>query len=230
MRWIVQGCAGWCSATIMPCTRPDFGNPLNIEAVRRYPGRLRAYCGINPNYPDLVAQDLATYDEYPDVYVGLKMLADYHGFPLTHERYRAAWELADRKALPVLIHTWGHSPFDGPEIVRQIAERYPNVRLLIGHSCHDEWDKAVALVNDFPNLYFELCAVLDERGILEKFVKEAGSERIVFGTDLPVVQPSLLHRLGAGRGYQRRRPAQYSASQCRETLSALYLGEKTRRH
>jgi predicted TIM-barrel fold metal-dependent hydrolase len=43
----------------------------------------------------------------------------------------------------------------------------------------------VALVNDFPNLYFELCAVLDERGILEKFVKEAGSQRIVFGTDLP---------------------------------------------
>ncbi len=164
---------------------PDFGNPLNIEAVRRYPGRLRAYCGINPNYPEQVARDLDTYDQYPDVYVGLKMLADYHGFALTHERYRAAWELADRKALPVLIHTWGHSPFDGPEIVRQVAERYPNVRLLIGHSCHDEWDKAVALVNDFPNLYFELCAVLDERGILEKFVKEAGSQRIVFGTDLP---------------------------------------------
>ena len=164
---------------------PDFGNAKNVEAVRRFPNRLRAYCGINPNYPAVIEQDLATYDQYPGVFVGLKMLADYHGYPLTHARYRAAWEFAARNVLPVLIHTWGGSVLDGPEIVRQIAERYPNVRLLIGHSCHGEWEKSVALVNQFPNLYFELCAVLDERGVVEKFVKEAGSERIVFGTDLP---------------------------------------------
>ena len=164
---------------------PDIGNAVNVEAVRSYPDRLRAYCGINPNYPDVIAHDLDAFDQYPDVYVGLKMLADYHAYALTDERYRPAWEFAERRELLVLIHTWGHSQYDGPEVVRKVAERYPRTTILMGHSCHGEWDKAVALVKDFPNVYFELCAVLDERGVLEKFVGETGSERIVFGTDLP---------------------------------------------
>jgi predicted TIM-barrel fold metal-dependent hydrolase len=164
---------------------PDIGNAANVEAVRRYPHRLRAYCGINPNYPGDIKRDLEAFDEYPDVYVGLKMLADYHGFALTDERYRPAWEFAQSRELPVLIHTWGGSNMDGPEIVRLIAERYPDARILMGHSCHGEWDKAIALVRTFPNVYFELCAVLDERGVLERFVAETGSERILFGTDLP---------------------------------------------
>jgi predicted TIM-barrel fold metal-dependent hydrolase len=164
---------------------PDIGNAANVEAVRRYPQRLRAYCGINPNYPDVAARDVETFDQYPDVYVGFKMLADYHGYALTDVRYRAAWQMAHDRELLVLIHTWGGSGLDGPEVVRRIAEQYPQARILMGHSCHGEWDKAIALVKEFPNLYFELCAVLDERGVLERFVGETGSERIIFGTDLP---------------------------------------------
>jgi predicted TIM-barrel fold metal-dependent hydrolase len=169
-------------ATLMS---PDVGNAANIEAVRRHPQRLRAYCGINPNYPDVCAQDVNTFEQYPDVYVGFKMLADYHGYPLTDARYRDAWEKADQLETLVLIHTWGGSVYDGADVVRRIAERYTRAKILMGHSCHGEWDKAIQLVKDFPNLYFELCAVLDERGVLERFVGETGSQRIVFGTDLP---------------------------------------------
>lgn len=164
---------------------PDIGNAANVAAVRRHPNRLRAYCGINPNYPVVTEQDVASFNQFPDVFVGFKMLADYHRYPLTDERYRAAWEKANRDELPVLIHTWGGSAYDGPEIVRAVAERYPQAKILMGHSCHGEWDKAIALVKQYPNVYFELCAVLDERGILDKFVAETGSERIFFGTDLP---------------------------------------------
>jgi len=164
---------------------PDFGNEENIRAVRRHPARLRAYCGINPNYPDVTSRDLETYDQYPDVYVGFKMLADYHGYPLTDERYRAAWEMADARELLVLIHTWGGSPLDGPAVVRRVAEKHPRARILLGHSCHGEWDAAIQLVRDFPNLYLELTAVLDERGVLERFVGECGAHRVVYGTDFP---------------------------------------------
>lgn len=164
---------------------PDVGNAVNIAAVRQHPDRLRAYCGVNPNYPDVIARDIAEYDTFSDVYVGVKMLADYHGYALTDPRFTPVWDLADRQELLVLIHTWGGSSYDGPAIVREVSERYPRARILMGHSCHGEWDKAIALVKQYPNVYFELCAVLDERGILERFVGETGSERILFGTDLP---------------------------------------------
>lgn len=164
---------------------PDIGNRANIDAVRRHPDRFRAYCAINPNYPERIDADLASFELYPDVFVGLKLLASYHHVPITDDRYRPAWEFANERGLPVLSHTWGASPFDGPQHVRQCAERYPNAKIIMGHSCHDAWDKAISLVNSYPNVYYELCAVLDNRGMLEKFVEASGSERMLFGTDYP---------------------------------------------
>jgi len=165
---------------------PDIGNRANIEAVRRYPERLRAYCGINPNYPEIMEKDLKSFGRYyKDVYVGLKFLSDYHSCAITDARYEKAWDTADGMGLMVLLHTWGNSAFNGPEHIRKVAGEFRNARILLGHSCHGEWDRAIALLKDFPNIYLELCAVLDERGFVEKMVAEAGHERIVFGTDFP---------------------------------------------
>lgn len=174
---------------------PDLGNRLSVEAVQRFPNRLRAYCVVNPNYPERVAQDLATFDDlYPDVYVGLKFLSDYHAIALTDDRYRPAWEHADARGLLVLAHTWGGSVYDGEEVVARVAERYPCVKFVLGHSCHGAWDAAVALAWAFPNIYLELTAVFDDRGAIEKLASEAGSDRLLFGTDLPWFDPH--HAIG----------------------------------
>ena len=59
-------------------TVPDIGNRVTIEAVRRFPDRFRGYCGINPNHPDILARDVDGFDDFRDVFVGFKLLADYH--------------------------------------------------------------------------------------------------------------------------------------------------------
>jgi len=162
------------------------GNDGNISGVRQFPDRLRAYCGVNPNYPETVKREVETFDDYGDVYVGFKFLADYHARKLTDDAYKPAWELADARELPVLLHTWGGSGFDGYEEVLSVVERYPNAKIMLGHSLHGDWDHAIEIIERFPNTYLELCAVIDdEQGILEKFVESIGSERILFGTDYP---------------------------------------------
>lgn len=163
----------------------DIGNAANIEAARRHPNRLRAYCGINPNYPEIARRDVESFDDYADVYVGLKFLADYHLRPITDSAYEPAWRMADERGLPVLLHTWAGSGFSGPSQIRAAAERYPNARILMGHCIHGDWTSAIQLSNRFANVYLELCAVLDERGVLETLVAECGSEKILFGTDFP---------------------------------------------
>ncbi len=173
---------------------PDIGNRSAVEAVRKYPDRLRAYCVVNPNYPDRAMADIVTYEQNRDAYVGLKFLPDYHGLPLTHGDYRAAWEFAAEGELLVLTHTWKDSELDGPATIRTVAERYPRVKLLLGHSCHGDWDAAVSLARDFPNIYLELTAVFDDRGVIEKFAGEVGSHRMLFGTDLPWFDPH--HAIG----------------------------------
>ncbi|OGV70712.1 MAG: hypothetical protein A2269_07270 [Lentisphaerae bacterium RIFOXYA12_FULL_60_10] len=164
---------------------PDIGNRINIDTVRAMPDILRAYMGINPNHPDETARDLATFDRFPDVFVGFKLLADYHRIKVGDDRNRAVWEFANARRLPVLLHTWGGSAFDGYDAVREVAERYPEARIICGHSIHGDWDHAVELARNFPNLYQELTAVPDERGPVERLIEGAGSKKIIFGTDFP---------------------------------------------
>jgi predicted TIM-barrel fold metal-dependent hydrolase len=174
---------------------PDLGNRASIEAVRRFPDRLRAYCVINPNHPAQVEADIASFEAHRDVYVGFKFLSDYHRVPLSDPGYRLALDYADRRGLPVLMHTWAGSPFDGAGEIRKVAERHSDCRLLLGHSIHDDWHTAAALAREFPHLYLELTAVFDDCGALEVLCGEAGSDRLLFGTDLPWFDPH--HAVGA---------------------------------
>ena len=165
---------------------PDVMNRLSVEAARAHPGRLQAYCVYHPAYQEIAEAELASYDSFPDVYSGLKLHGDMHGIPYTDPRYAPALEFADRRELPVRVHSWGSSANSGTAVIRAIAEKYPRVRLLLGHSLHNDWDGAIAVARDFPHVFLELCAVLDERsGVLERFVEAVGSQRGLFGTDVP---------------------------------------------
>jgi predicted TIM-barrel fold metal-dependent hydrolase len=84
----------------------------------------------------------------------------------------------------VLAHTWGGSRYDGVEEARKIAEKYPDLVLICGHSFHGDWDNGLSL-SEFPNVYYELTAVFDDRGVIERIASKAGSGRMLFGTDLP---------------------------------------------
>ena len=168
---------------------PEPGNRLAVKAVRQHPDRLRAYCVINPNYPALAEAELDAFDAYRDVYVGLKFHPSTHRVSLSDDRYRPALEFADRHGLLLLTHTWEANPFCGPEAVRHVAERYTRLKLLLGHSLHADWNAAVRISREFPHVYLELTAVFDDRGPIEMFVGEVGSERLLFGTDLPWFDP-----------------------------------------
>ena len=80
---------------------PDIGNAANVEAVRRYPDHLRAYLGVNPNYPDILDRDLAAYDRHRDVFVGLKLLAGYHA--TFHTIFTVATVVRNVEALLIVL-------------------------------------------------------------------------------------------------------------------------------
>ena len=91
----------------------------------------------------------------------------------------------DAYRLPALLHTWGNSPYDGADIVKKIAGRYPNATFICGHSFHGDWRRGAEMAKDFPNLMYELTAVCDNYGAIELLCEIAGPGRILFGTDLP---------------------------------------------
>ncbi|MCM8833336.1 MAG: amidohydrolase family protein [Candidatus Omnitrophica bacterium] len=162
---------------------PEIGNKIVIEVVRRFPDKFKGYFSINPNYN--LKDNIENFEKYNDVFVGFKLLPDYHKVPLSDRRYKNIFDFADEKGIIILSHTWGGSIYNGPIEVEKILKKYKKIKLILGHSLHSAWDKTIEIIKNYENAYLELCAVMDERGVLEKIVSEIGSDKILFGTDFP---------------------------------------------
>jgi predicted TIM-barrel fold metal-dependent hydrolase len=189
---------------------PARGNRYMRETIDAHPRDFLGYWAINPHFQDIIKEDLLSFDQARG-FVGLKFLPDYHTYPVDGPLYRSAMQFANERGLLVLIHTWGLSLFNSPRQVGTLAERYPNAKLLMGHSGYGEWDTSLALARDYPNVYLELTAVyvahdfsaqpsgsgtplplidcLSVNGIIERMVEVATSRKILFGTDLPWYSP-----------------------------------------
>lgn len=164
------------------------GNREMLDAVQRYPGRIYGYCTVNPNFPADLDGEMDAYLDLPGV-AGLKMHPAMHAYPVDGPRYAPVWERAHQEKRLVLCHTWGKSGGCGAKDMRKIAERYPEVRLLLGHSCYGAWEEAIALARDFPNVYLELTAAYHVYGLIEWMCRDAGSRKALFGTDYPWFDP-----------------------------------------
>ncbi len=161
-------------------------NAQVVEICRQFPEHLRMYVGINPHYQDVIREDLALFDQWRPWAVGLKFLCDYHRVPANAPEYKYALDFANERGIPILNHTWGHSPFDGGPVMLDIAQKYPNVKFFMGHSLYGDREYSRRVVTDTPgNVWLELTAVPGDLGHVERLVQAVGSERILFGTDMP---------------------------------------------
>lgn len=177
-----------CAVSHQALTDTTRGNAYTESLIQRFPGRVLGYWSVNPNYPERVRQEVADYPNHRG-FIGFKFLADYHRYPITGENYAPALEYAHEHHLLVLLHTWGHSAYDSPDHVEALAKRYPNAILLMGHCGYGEWDKSIRLARTYPNVYLELTGTHNVHGIIDKMVAGAGSERMLYGTDLPWFDP-----------------------------------------
>ncbi len=164
---------------------PMYGEHFNRDNVAKYPDRLRAYHIILPRHLDCdgIIRDL---EEHGDKYIGCKILGDYSSFPIDDPSIFPVYKYLNDHKLLLLIHTWGGSPYNGAQNVANIAKSFPDITIVAGHTFFGRQKEGVKLCLQYPNVYFELTAVPIMRGCLEDIVETAGgSERILFGTDLP---------------------------------------------
>ena len=164
------------------------GNAEIAEVTAPHPGRWYGYLVYNPNYPVEAKRELALYHQRRS-FVGLKFHPSYHNYPIDGEAYQPALEFAAENRLLVLSHTWGGSAYDSYMQVAKVAERYPQVDFLCGHSFYGQWEEGMTLARRLPNVYLELTAAYAVNGLIEQMVAKVGAHKIVFGCDLPWFDP-----------------------------------------
>lgn len=166
------------------------GNNREIkEYMAKYPGVVRGYYSFHPYYREEYEKGLSEILSN-EGYIGLKFLPEYHHTKLESEAYAGALAFADEHRLAVLIHTWGGSAFNGPGNVEQVAKKYPRAQILMGHSAPGALDDAIRLAKEHENVYLDICDIHRNNGTIARMCREAGSEKVVFGTDLPWYDPN----------------------------------------
>lgn len=156
-------------------------------ATRRYPGRVLAYCFVNPRLDAWSLADVRRRIEDQGM-VGIKLWVaavadDPVVFPVMERAigYRA----------PVLIHAWRKT--DGSQLpdestasnVARLAERYPEARIIMAH-LGGQVESAVNAVAPYPNVRVDTSGTPISAAAVEIAVRRLGAERVIFGSDAHV--------------------------------------------
>lgn len=172
------------------------GNDAAYAVVAAHPDRLLAYAVINPNFPELIEEELARWPKQAPRPL-IKLHPYLHRYPVTGPNYRAMWEFADRASAVVLSHTWESDPTCGPLLFEPLARQYPGARILLGHSgvTRKGYEEAIQAARGAENLFLDTTGSQSHEGIVEHCVEQVGAERVLFGSDLPFLEAAM----GIGR-------------------------------
>ncbi len=200
---------------------PDMhrGNALIADAVQRYPRRFVAYCTVNPHHPEQSVEELNGW-QMPLV----KFHPSTHRYPMDGPGYAPALRFAEAHRAPVLIHVWENDPGCEPERLGRLAEQYPGVPFIAGHSGATERGIAqcVALAKELPNIYLDPTSSRVYLHCVETLVAGPGPTQVLLGTDMGFFDP----RPQVGRIVFADLPLATRQQLLGETMRQLLLGTK----
>lgn len=169
----------WISAYAALSSDFVYGNDLVAEAVRAHPDRFVGYATPSANYPEVVVAELERCEALG--MTGIKLHQWCQGIAEDSERWCPVYEWADARGKVIMAHSWGT-----PEYLGRVAGQHRRVAFLIGHLGMDFAD----VVRRHDNVYTTTTFVPGP-GAIAAAVKAFGAEKILFGSDMPDLDPSL---------------------------------------
>ena len=170
------------------------------DAISKYPERLKGYIVVNPNYPD---ESLRQIDEYSKIrqFIGVKLHASWHNQPVDGEKFELIFDRCEKLNLPVLVHSYvvddSGDQVSCPERIANVARRHSNP-IIIAHMGGNS-KRTVKAVKNIKNVYVDISSGRERAsqlyvwklGRVDDCVKELGADRVLFGTDFPLLDPSI---------------------------------------
>ena len=166
------------------------GNDIVADCVRRFPDRVVGVCYVNYFEGEAEVQTAALKRCFDDLgFQGIKV-GNHHELYPDARRYfelddplQPTWEFAQERGASILCH--GIVSYD-------IAQRYPGANYIVAHgSSTPEFCVKLA---ELPNTYCDISATGMLAGTLELLCEKIGSDRILYGSDMPASDPG--QRLG----------------------------------
>lgn len=199
-----------------------------FKHLEEHSARVSGIVPIDPGFPEESCAKMEKWVKNGPC-VGIKYVGGNKlGITCDHPNNDQIIEYAKELDAAIYIHTWikvGGSPsFPGggnlsgestPSHLAKLAQRFPDVQMICGHSGGD-WELGTKAIRPFENVLFEFSGGDAQSGSVDFAVKELGADRIVWGGHGPsrsfstelskVLDASLSHddRIKVfGRNYRR---------------------------
>src|SRR3954451_1482543 len=162
------------------------GNRLLHEQMRRHPDRIIGYASLHSTRFGQQALDelQRCRDEYG--MVGLKIYSTPEASIAEPAMIPILEKCVDLKFV-VLAHT---TPWECEYLMNAV----PECRFMMAHAggqpfAKGDWNRAIMAAQRFENLYLETASSTIDTNFLETAVSILGPEKIIFGTDTPLLDP-----------------------------------------
>lgn len=164
-------------------------NDITFDVMNKYPGRIIGAVYINP----LVKKTVDFMEEYVNKgFKAVKLNPLRHAYCADAEIVDEVMYKAQKLGLPVCIHS-GHPPYSLPWQIGLLAERHPDVKIMMIHMGHGHGvyiDAALKMAIKYSNIYLEMSGMPMPSKIREAY-ETVGHDRIMFGTDTPFHHPTV---------------------------------------
>jgi predicted TIM-barrel fold metal-dependent hydrolase len=195
------------SLTVASSSRAIFydleqGNREALETAEHRTEALRTYVVVNPN--DLEGSCQAMDSAYRrDVVVGAKLHCQWSGSVTASNATRELLREVARRGRPLKIHN------DGPawaETLMEFARAFPDWSVIIAHAgLGTPSVDAARAVEQTDNIYLELATSFPNLPVVREVVRRAGSDRLLFGSDAPLIDQAYVLGIYADSGADLKR-------------------------
>lgn len=162
------------------------GNRLLFEEMKKFPDRMIGYASLHSTrFGQAMLDEL---DRCANDY-GMRGLKIYStpessiAEPSTIPVLEKCVELD----FPILAHTTPHE-------CEYLLSYVPDCKFMMAHAgaqpfAKGDWNRAIMAAKKFPNLYLETASSTIDLGFVETCIAELGAEKVIFGTDTPLLDP-----------------------------------------
>jgi predicted TIM-barrel fold metal-dependent hydrolase len=171
------------------------GNDIVSRLVAAHPDRFVGVAFVTPHYPgETVAELERAFDTLG--MKSLKLYPTYFQRPIDDPGYLHIFEWCNERGVVIMSHSsyvGDHDMLSNPHRFIALAQRYDRIRWVLAHSGNSAigQKQAVEAAQECPNIYLETCTSFGEHGTIEYLVEGAGPDRVLYGSDIPLMDPRL---------------------------------------
>lgn len=176
----------------------NISNEFIAEYVGLHPETTIGIASVDPN--QRTAVDELRYAVNTLGLQGLKLSPPYQGFhPHSPEAWRV-FQAADDLGLPIIFHQGsvftrgGTLEYANPILLDKVARSFDNLRIIFAHVGQPWYTEVVAMMYKHPTMYADISARFHRPWQLHNILLAARdygvSDRILFGSDFPVLTPA----------------------------------------